>query len=151
MNLKWYTLLVILSLFLSHTRSLTLLTEKVSPVSQVVFISMANNSYRTVYAFAREMHPKTVKTDIQYGTAGFRTKWVKIPNSKKLRLCSDFVVGPPIWAMLCTGWGCWRCCAPDTSEVSAIRVKGAFLWGVAGVIGVMITASHNPEPDNGVK
>lgn len=32
------------------------------------------NQYRAVYAFAKEMHPKTVKTDIQYGTAGFRTK-----------------------------------------------------------------------------
>ncbi|XP_055714804.1 uncharacterized protein LOC129808923 [Phlebotomus papatasi] len=29
---------------------------------------------RTVYAFAREMYPKKVKGDIQYGTAGFRTK-----------------------------------------------------------------------------
>lgn len=29
---------------------------------------------RTVYAFAREMHPKTVKIDVEYGTAGFRTK-----------------------------------------------------------------------------
>lgn len=37
--------------------------------------TMANNtSYRTVYAFAREMHPKTVKGDIQYGTAGFRSR-----------------------------------------------------------------------------
>lgn len=35
---------------------------------------MANNSYRTVYAFAREMYPKRVKMDLQYGTAGFRTK-----------------------------------------------------------------------------
>lgn len=29
---------------------------------------------RTVYAFAREMYPKHFKGDIQYGTAGFRTK-----------------------------------------------------------------------------
>lgn len=35
---------------------------------------MTTTSYRTVYAFAREMHPKTVKTDIKYGTAGFRTR-----------------------------------------------------------------------------
>lgn len=37
--------------------------------------TMTTASYRTVYAFAREMHPKTVKTDIKYGTAGFRTRW----------------------------------------------------------------------------
>lgn len=29
---------------------------------------------RTVYAFAREMYPKNVKENIQYGTAGFRTR-----------------------------------------------------------------------------
>lgn len=30
---------------------------------------------RTVYAFAREMYPKNVTADIQYGTAGFRTRY----------------------------------------------------------------------------
>lgn len=36
----------------------------------------ANNhtNYKTVYAFAREMHPKTEKFDVQYGTAGFRAR-----------------------------------------------------------------------------
>lgn len=29
---------------------------------------------RTIYAFAREMYPKKVTTNIEYGTAGFRTK-----------------------------------------------------------------------------
>lgn len=36
--------------------------------------TMSSTSFRTVYAFAREMHPKTVKSDIEYGTAGFRSK-----------------------------------------------------------------------------
>lgn len=31
---------------------------------------------RTVYAFAREMYPKNNISDIQYGTAGFRTRYV---------------------------------------------------------------------------
>lgn len=33
---------------------------------------------RTVYAFAREMYQKNVTTPIQYGTAGFRTRYVSI-------------------------------------------------------------------------
>lgn len=78
-----FSALVIGSFLLTHTycsavagEGVGITTTSAQPVSQVVFISMANTngSYRTVYAFAREMHPKTVKTDIQYGTAGFRTK-----------------------------------------------------------------------------
>ncbi|XP_017769387.1 PREDICTED: phosphoacetylglucosamine mutase isoform X2 [Nicrophorus vespilloides] len=74
-------------------------------------------SFRTVYAFAREMHPKTEKADIQYGTAGFRTKASKL------------------------GYVMYRM---GLLAVLRARYKKA-------VIGVMITASHNPEPDNGVK
>ncbi|KAK4875333.1 hypothetical protein RN001_011755 [Aquatica leii] len=74
-------------------------------------------SYRTVYAFAREMHPKTVKHDIQYGTAGFRTKASNL------------------------GYIMYRM---GLLAVLRSRYK-------QGIIGVMITASHNPECDNGVK
>lgn len=35
---------------------------------------MTTVNLRTVYAFAREMYPKNVTTNIQYGTAGFRSK-----------------------------------------------------------------------------
>jgi phosphoacetylglucosamine mutase len=108
------TLLVIGALLLSHTRSFA---EKVSAVSRVVLISMANSSYRTVYAFAREMHPKTVKEDILYGTAGFRAK--------------ASTLGYVMYRM-------------GLLAVLRARYKRA-------AIGVMITASHNPEPDNGVK
>ncbi|GAB0092189.1 Phosphoacetylglucosamine mutase [Sergentomyia squamirostris] len=73
---------------------------------------------RTVYAFAREMYPKKVKGDIQYGTAGFRTKAENL----------DYVM--------------YRMGLLATLRS---RLKNG------AVIGVMITASHNPEPDNGVK
>lgn len=80
---------------------------------------MSNNhtSYRTAYAFAREMHPKTVKEDIHYGTAGFRTKASNL------------------------GYVMYRM---GLLAVLRARYKKA-------TIGIMITASHNPEPDNGVK
>ncbi|XP_018318405.1 phosphoacetylglucosamine mutase isoform X2 [Agrilus planipennis] len=75
------------------------------------------SSYRTVYAFAREMHPKTVKRDIQYGTAGFRDKASNL------------------------GYVMYR-----MGLLSVLRARYK-----KGIIGVMITASHNPEGDNGVK
>ncbi|XP_045470715.1 phosphoacetylglucosamine mutase [Harmonia axyridis] len=80
---------------------------------------MANNhnNYKTVYAFAREMHPKTEKFDVQYGTAGFRAK----ANT----------LGYVMYRM-------------GLLAVLRARYKKA-------CIGAMITASHNPEPDNGVK
>ncbi|XP_052844547.1 phosphoacetylglucosamine mutase [Drosophila gunungcola] len=73
---------------------------------------------RTVYAFAREMYPKTSKETIQYGTAGFRGK-AEFLDSVMFRM-----------GVLAT-------------------LRSRFRGG--SVIGVMITASHNPEPDNGVK
>lgn len=41
-------------------------------------LKMSSVNLRTVYAFAREMYPKKVSTNIQYGTAGFRAKWVRL-------------------------------------------------------------------------
>lgn len=38
---------------------------------------MSSVNLRTIYAFAREMYPKNVATNIQYGTAGFRTRYLK--------------------------------------------------------------------------
>lgn len=75
------------------------------------------NGYKTVYAFAREMHPKTEKKDVQYGTAGFRGKATTL------------------------GYVMYR-----MGLLAVLRARHK-----RGVIGVMITASHNPEPDNGVK
>ncbi|VVC98671.1 unnamed protein product [Leptidea sinapis] len=79
---------------------------------------MPPSSLRVVYAFAREMHPKTSDVFIQYGTAGFRTK---------ANLLEHVVYRMGLLAVLRS------------------RVKNG------RTIGMMITASHNLEPDNGVK
>lgn len=39
---------------------------------------MASVNLRVVYAFAREMYPKNHNIVIQYGTAGFRTRYLYI-------------------------------------------------------------------------
>ncbi|KPJ19152.1 Phosphoacetylglucosamine mutase [Papilio machaon] len=79
---------------------------------------MPPSSLRVVYAFAREMHPKTSEVFIQYGTAGFRTK---------ANLLEHVVYRMGLLAVIRS------------------RVKNG------RTIGIMITASHNLEPDNGVK
>lgn len=79
---------------------------------------MPPSSLRVVYAFAREMHPKTSDVFIQYGTAGFRTK---------ANLLEHVVYRMGLLAVIRS------------------RVKNG------RTIGIMITASHNLEPDNGVK
>lgn len=79
---------------------------------------MPPSSLRVVYAFAREMHPKTSDVFIQYGTAGFRTK---------ANLLDHVVYRMGLLAVIRS------------------RVKNG------RTIGIMITASHNLEPDNGVK
>ncbi|XP_063896188.1 phosphoacetylglucosamine mutase [Helicoverpa armigera] len=79
---------------------------------------MPPSSLRVVYAFAREMHPKTTDVFIQYGTAGFRTK---------ANLLEHVVYRMGLLAVIRS------------------RVKNG------RTIGMMITASHNLEPDNGVK
>ncbi|KAM3960648.1 phosphoglucomutase 3-like protein nst [Aphomia sociella] len=79
---------------------------------------MPPSSLRVVYAFAREMHPKTSDVFIEYGTAGFRTK---------ASLLEHVVYRMGLLAVIRS------------------RVKNG------RTIGIMITASHNLEPDNGVK
>ncbi|CAK1594573.1 unnamed protein product [Parnassius mnemosyne] len=79
---------------------------------------MPPSSLRVVYAFAREMHPKTSDVFIQYGTAGFRTKAILLEHV--------------VYRM-------------GLLAVIRSRVKNG------RTIGIMITASHNLEPDNGVK
>ncbi|XP_004933071.1 phosphoacetylglucosamine mutase [Bombyx mori] len=79
---------------------------------------MPPSSLRVVYAFAREMHPKTTDIFIEYGTAGFRTK---------ANLLEHVVYRMGLLAVIRS------------------RVKNG------RTIGIMITASHNLEPDNGVK
>ncbi|CAG5013922.1 unnamed protein product [Parnassius apollo] len=79
---------------------------------------MPPSSLRVVYAFAREMHPKTSDVFIQYGTAGFRTKAILLEHV--------------VYRM-------------GLLAVIRSRVKNG------RAIGMMITASHNLEPDNGVK
>ncbi|XP_026323195.1 phosphoacetylglucosamine mutase [Hyposmocoma kahamanoa] len=79
---------------------------------------MPPSSLRVVYAFAREMHPKTTDVVIQYGTAGFRTK---------ASLLEHVVYRMGLLAV----------------------IRSRALNG--RTIGMMITASHNLEPDNGVK
>ncbi|XP_049880653.1 phosphoacetylglucosamine mutase [Pectinophora gossypiella] len=79
---------------------------------------MPPSSLRVVYAFAREMHPKTTDIFIEYGTAGFRTK---------ASLLEHVVYRMGLLAVIRS-----RCKNGRT-------------------IGMMITASHNLEPDNGVK
>lgn len=49
---------------------------------------MASVNLRTIYAFAREMYPKKVTTAIQYGTAGFRTRYVKKQHMNE-RVCDN--------------------------------------------------------------
>lgn len=79
---------------------------------------MSSNGLKVVYAFAREMHPKTTDVFVEYGTAGFRTKAIYL----------DHVV--------------YRM---GLLAVLRSRVKNG------KTVGIMITASHNLEPDNGVK
>lgn len=47
---------------------------------------MASVNLRTIYAFAREMYPKKVTANIQYGTAGFRTRYVFDNETIEFRL-----------------------------------------------------------------
>merc|ERR1712141_553512 len=72
----------------------------------------------TIQKIGLENHPKGDKCNIQYGTAGFRTK---------AELLDHVMYRMGVLATIRS------------------RVKNG------NVIGVMITASHNPAPDNGVK